>query len=175
MIKDVDIYESKIIDGVVFIYPSFFEDLRGLLWTSFFHNQLDDYLPNGLSFIHDKFAVTKKNVLRGIHYDSKSWKLVTCVDGIVEQVVVDMREESSSFKKWEKKELCGDRPTMVLVPPRVGNAFYVKSSSAVYHYKLAYKGNYVDADEQKTVYWNDTSLGIDWSVKEPILSSRDKN
>jgi len=175
MIEDIDICNSKTIDGAVFIRPSFFKDLRGLLWTSFIDKQLNDYIPDELSFVHDKFAITKQNVLRGIHYDSKSWKLVTCVDGIVEQVIVDMREESPNFKKWEKIELCGDRPTMVLVPPGVGNAFYVKSSSAVYHYKLAYHGNYADEDEQETVYWNDTSLGIDWSATEPILSNRDKN
>ena len=93
----------------------------------------------------------------------------------MDQVIVDMRSKSSTFRQWEKFELRGDEPTSVLLPPGVGNAFYVKSDSAVYHYKLAYVGDYVDADEQHTVYWNDKELNIDWSTNEPILSARDDN
>jgi dTDP-4-dehydrorhamnose 3,5-epimerase len=62
---------------------------------------------------------------------------------------------------------------MILIPPGMGNAFYVKSSSAIYHYKLAYSGNYIDADEQFTIAWNDPLLNIKWSTNDPILSKRD--
>lgn len=175
MTFDVDVRNSEIISGAVYFQPSIFTDERGMLWTSFFNDQLRDYIPEGLSFVHDKFAVTKHNVLRGIHFDSKSWKLVTCVEGIVDQVIVDMRKDSSSYRKWEKIELRGDKPTMVLLPPGVGNAFYVKSTSAVYHYKLAYQGDYIDAANQETILWNDKNLGIEWPEKNPILSDRDKS
>jgi len=171
----VDVRASKIVQGAVFFRPSIFTDVRGMLWTSFLDSQLKKYIPEGLSFVHDKFAVTNYNVLRGIHFDSKSWKLVTCVDGIVDQVIVDMRGDSPNYQKWEKIELRGDEPTLVLLPPGVGNAFHVKSASAVYHYKLAYLGGYVDAAEQQTIFWNDKELDIDWSVSEPILSDRDQS
>ena len=62
---------------------------------------------------------------------------------------------------------------MVLIPPGCGNAFYVSSEQAVYHYKLAYDGDYIDAAEQFSVRWNDPSIGIDWPVTEPVLSGRD--
>lgn len=166
---------STIVQGAVIYRPSVFEDNRGMLWTSFLSSHIKTHIPDDLVFVHDKFAVTHRNVLRGIHYDLKSWKLVTCVDGIVDQVIVDMRKESSTFRQWEKFELRGDEPTSVLLPPGVGNAFYVKSDSAVYHYKLAYLGDYVDAGEQHTVYWNDNELNIDWPTNKPILSIRDDN
>ena len=56
----------------------------------------------------------------------------------------------------------------------MGNAYYVKSEEAVYHYKLAYDGEYIDADEQFSIKWNDESIGIKWLTKTPILSERDK-
>ena len=57
----------------------------------------------------------------------------------------------------------------------MGNAYYVKSTEAVYHYKLAYRGDYIDAEEQFTVNWNDKSIGIKWASENPILSDRDSN
>ena len=60
------------------------------------------------------------------------------------------------------------------MPPGLGNAFYVKSEIATYHYKLAYDGHYADVDEQFTVAWNDPRINIDWPTSDPILSERDK-
>ena len=62
---------------------------------------------------------------------------------------------------------------MVLIPPGIGNAFYVNSEKATYHYKLAYHGEYVDADEQFTVPWDDPRINIEWPSRSPILSDRD--
>ena len=62
---------------------------------------------------------------------------------------------------------------MVLIPPGLGNAFFVKSEFATYHYKLAYQGDYVDSEDQFTVAWDDPRINIDWPSKDPILSERD--
>ena len=56
----------------------------------------------------------------------------------------------------------------------MGNAYYVSSDNAVYHYKLAYDGDYIDADQQFSVKWNDERINVAWPTKEPILSERDK-
>ena len=56
----------------------------------------------------------------------------------------------------------------------MGNSYYVKSENAVYHYKLAYEGDYIDADKQFSLKWNDARINIDWPTKTPILSGRDK-
>ena len=62
----------------------------------------------------------------------------------------------------------------VLIPPQLGNAYYVKSDQAVYHYKLAYTGDYIDADQQFSFKWNDKQFGIEWPTNTPILSKRDE-
>ena len=91
------ITESDEIKGVWVIKPSISKDLRGNIWTSFIKDEIEKLLPHGLFFKHDKFSASKYNVLRGIHGDSKSWKLVTCVYGEIQQVVVDLREFSRKY------------------------------------------------------------------------------
>ena len=127
-----------------------------------------------IQFKHDKFSESCNNVLRGIHGDSKSWKLVTAVYGEIFQVVVDLRKDSNSFKQYESFTLNSHSPKSVLIPPGMGNAYYVLSKKAVYHYKLAYDGEYIDADEQFSFAWNDKSINIEWPSNKPILSERDK-
>ena len=61
----------------------------------------------------------------------------------------------------------------MLIPPQCGNGYYVKSDLAVYHYKLAYSGEYFDVKDQLVIKWNDSRLGIDWPCDSPILSNRD--
>lgn len=170
---DFDIEESPILDGVKIITPSIFEEARGNIWTSFLKDQIDPLLPAGLSFSHDKFSLSHHNVLRGIHGDHKSWKLVTCVYGEIHQVVVDLRKDSPSHLKWQRLVINRENQKLVLIPPGLGNAYYVSGKQAMYHYKLAYDGDYVDAGDQFSVAWNDPQLAIDWPVTSPTLSDRD--
>ena len=174
MAFDMDIAESDSIKGVWIVRPSVSRDSRGSIWTSFQKDEIEKLLPSGLAFKHDKFSVSGRNVLRGIHGDEKSWKLVTCVHGDILQVVVDCREESPTFRKYLKFRINADNMLLVLIPPRMGNAYYVFGDEAVYHYKLAYDGDYIDADRQFSIKWDDPSIGIDWPVKNPILSDRDR-
>jgi len=172
---DFEVQESSLLKGVYILTPSISNDSRGNIWTSFLKEHVEKLLPDNLFFKHDKFSHSKYNVLRGIHGDNKSWKLVTCVYGHIQQVVVDMRKSSSSFKKWQSFDIHSGNQQLILIPPEMGNAYYVKSTEAVYHYKLAYTGIYSDAEEQFTLNWNDTTIGIKWETKNPILSNRDSN
>ena len=170
---DFKITPSKIIEGIKIIEPSISTDRRGNIWTSFLKDEIDTLLPSNLVFKHDKFSESKYNVLRGIHGDHKSWKLVTCVFGEILQVVVDCREDSPTYLKYEKFLINKDNQQLILIPPGLGNSYYVKSEHAVYHYKLAYEGEYIDADEQFTLSWDDNKVNIDWGDITPILSDRD--
>lgn len=170
---DFKITKSNVIDGVVIIEPSISSDRRGNIWTSFLKDEIDMLLPNKLVFKHDKFSESKFNVLRGIHGDHKSWKLVTAVYGEITQVVVDCRKNSPTYMKYEKFLINKDNQKLILIPPGLGNSYYVSSNEAVYHYKLAYDGEYIDADEQFTLRWDDNNVGIDWGDIKPILSDRD--
>jgi len=172
--KDLKVIPSKILPDVLVFEPSVFWDLRGNIYTSYNHENYRDHLPAGLEFLHDKFAQSKHNVLRGLHGDEKTWKLVSCVWGELYEVVVDMRKDSPNYKKWDAFELSSESYKQVLIPPGFVNGYYVKSEHAVFHYKLAYTGKYIDAGEQMTLLWNDSTLGIQWPCNDPILQSRDK-
>ncbi len=172
---DFNITQSATLHGVYIITPSIATDNRGNIYTSFLKDEIDKLLPNGLCFKHDKFSHSIQNVLRGIHGDTKSYKFVSCVYGEILQVVVDMRENSPTYLQYEKFYISKDSQKFILIPPNMGNAYFVKSKEVIYHYKLAYEGEYIDAPEQFSLAYNDERIGIDWELNgiEPILSKRD--
>ena len=163
--------ENTRFDGVKIISYDSFVDLRGSIWTTYLEDKIN---PKGnLRFNHDKFSVSYKNVIRGIHYDSKTFKLVTAVYGEIDQVVVDMRKNSETYKESLIFNIKDSNRFSILIPPMVGNGFRVKSDIAVYHYKLSYSGDYLDAKSQYTLKWDDSTIGINWNCDNPILSNRD--
>ena len=115
----------------------------------------------------------KRQVLRGIHGDQDTYKLISCVYGKIFQVVVDCRINSKNFGKHTTFELNHLNPKSILIPPGFGNGFLVSSSKAIYHYKLAYKGKYNDSEKQFTYSWNNKKFKIKWPNLKPILSKRD--
>ncbi|KAB0612174.1 dTDP-4-dehydrorhamnose 3,5-epimerase family protein [Campylobacter hyointestinalis] len=173
MAIEFDIQESKKLKGVYIITPNKFRDLRGEIWSAFTSEAIDKLLPNNLRFIHDKFIHSKHNVIRGIHGDKNTYKLATCVYGQIHQVVVDCNENSPTYLQYEEFVIDANNQKMILVPAGFGNAHYVSSQSAVYYYKCAYIGKYIDADKQFTYAWNDHRIGIEWPTTNPILSERD--
>lgn len=173
MAMEFIIKESEILKGVFIITPNKFSDLRGDIWTAFTEENLASLVPEGIKFKHDKFINSHKNVLRGIHGDEKTYKLVTCVYGEVQQVVVDCRRESPSYLKYESFNISPKNQRLILLPPNMGNAHCVLSNDAVYYYKLAYIGAYLDAPDQFTLAYNDKRVNVKWQVQKPILSERD--
>ena len=173
MAFDFHFKKSNKIDGVWIITQTISKDERGIIWSSFIKEEFEKILPNGVFFKHDKFSESKKNVLRGIHCDSKSWKLVTCVHGAIQQVVVDLRKESNTYNSYESFNINSKNQKLILIPPYIGNAYLVLSNSVTYHYKLAYHGNYFDADKQFSFKWNDPMFDIKWYSNNPVLSERD--
>jgi len=156
------------INGVVIREQDAFTDYRGDLYTTWKNGDFN------LDFNHDKVSTSRKNVLRGIHGDNKSWKLVTCLYGEIYFVLVDNRESSDTFIQWDSMILSDRNRKQVLIPPGVGNGFLVLSDHSVFHYKWSYPGEYADVDEQFTIKWDDPIIGIDWPINNPILSRRDK-
>ena len=148
--------------------PDSFEDYRGELYTLFKQEEHE------LVFNHDKVSVSRQNVLRGLHGDSKSWKLITCLSGIVYLVVVDNRPESPNYLKWDSIILSETNRKQVLVPPMFANGHFVLSPQAVFFYKWSYPGDYPDVKDQFTLKWNDPKINIHWPIDNPILSNRDK-
>ena len=148
--------------------PDSFEDYRGELYTLFKQEEHD------LVFNHDKVSVSRENVLRGLHGDSKSWKLITCLSGVVYLVVVDNRPESPNYLKWDSIVLSETNRKQALVPPMFANGHLVLSPQATFFYKWSYPGSYPDVKDQFTLKWNDSRIKIHWPNNNPILSERDK-
>lgn len=173
MYNDFKISESQKIEGLIIIEPDFFQDHRGILYTDYLEDFTHEVLS--LDFNHSKVAISNGKVLRGIHGDKKSYKLVSCLYGEVFQVAVDLRENSPTYLSHQTFVLNANMPKLILLPPGIGNAFLVTSAKAVYSYKLSYDGKYIDADDQFTCHWADPKLNIQWPIKDPILSKRDQD
>ena len=97
------------INGVVIREQDVFTDYRGDLYTIWKDGDFN------LNFNHDKVSTSRKHVLRGIHGDTKSWKLVTCLYGEIYFVVVDNRESSDTFMRWEHMVLSDRNNKQVLL------------------------------------------------------------
>jgi len=151
--------------------PTHFSDDRGDLWTLWNKN----FFTPKLEFVHDKIATSKKNVLRGLHGDNKSWKLISCLYGEIFLSVVNYDKNSSDYLKTDNFILNDVNKKIILVPPNFLNGHLVLSENCVFFYKWAYEGEYPDVNDQFSIRWNDPILKINWPISEPILSERDKN
>lgn len=147
-----------------------FKDKRGFYWTSWKKG-----LIKKIKFNHDKFSLSRKNVLRGLHGDNKTWKLVSCPYGKLLLVVVNYKKGSKNFLKHKSWILSQKNGVQILIPPNFANGHLCLSNECILHYKLSYKGSYVDSNKQFSLRWNDKKLKIKWKIKKPILSKRDKN
>ena len=152
----------------VYKNPSF-KDHRGYYWTSWKKGSVKN-----MQFNHDKFSLSKKNVLRGLHGDNKTWKLVSCAFGKFFIVVVNCEKNSKDFLKWKSWTLSHSNGIQLLIPPNYANGYLCLSDCCLLHYKLFYKGSYFDNKKQFSIKWNDPLINTKWPIKKPILSKRDK-
>ena len=177
---DFHFYHGSTLNEVKVVQPSVYHEQRGSISTTYHSDYYDRILPandrnNGLKFKHDRFSKSKRNVLRGLHYDDKTWKLVSCLHGKIYLVVVDLREKQPNYGKWESFILSPETATQVLIPPMFANGHYVFEDDSIFSYKMAYQEEFNDVDKQKTIKWNSTKFNIDWPCTTPIISKRDAN
>ena len=158
------------LDGVLLIKLGVFEDHRGE-YIETYNEALYKKNRVDVKFIQDDISVSTRNVLRGIHGDDCTWKLISCLYGRFYLVVVNCDTESKDFGKWQSFVLSDRNRLQVLVPPGYGNAHLVLSDMTIFHYK---QSTYYDREKQFTYKWNDPKLNIWWPIKNPILSQRDK-
>ncbi|MCU0284969.1 MAG: dTDP-4-dehydrorhamnose 3,5-epimerase [Acidobacteria bacterium] len=163
------IVEKTSLHGVLLIKRDIFEDHRGTFVETF---NCDEYIDRGIpiKFVRDAASTSSKHVLRGIHYDDKTWKLIQCMYGKIYFVVVDMHQDSPQYLKWQSFILSDGNRHQVLVPPHFGNGHLVLSDHCIFHYKMS---EYYDPANEKTLKWDDPKAAIYWPVKEPVLSQKD--
>lgn len=159
------------IEGVRTFVPDIFEDYRGYYVETF---NVETYRAAGVTvdFVQDDMSVSRRGVLRGLHGDSKTWKLVSCPMGDIYLAVLDCRPSSATHGKWQGFTISERNRQQVLIPPGVANGHLILTERAMFHYK---QSQYYDPGSQFTVKWNDPSHGIWWPVEHPILSQRDRS
>ena len=157
------------LDGIFIVRPPTFKDHRGWFVESY---NVDEYKSWGIDhqFVQDNFSFSHKNVLRGLHGDRETWKLMSCVQGSVYIVVVDARSDQLTFGKWVNLSLSDEDYFQILVAPGFANGCLTLSTRSIIHYK---QSTYYNPSTQFTLPWNDPRFGIDWPVTNPILSDRD--
>ena len=159
------------LDGVKLIRPSVaFEDYRGIIFEHF--NSVN-YGESGIGwFVQDTISISYRGVIRGLHGDDMTTKLVSCLHGRIYAVVVNYLKGHPQFLKWEAFTLTGDNRLQLLVPIGYGNGYQVLSNHAIYCYKLSVR--YGREDKQFSINPFDPKLNISWPIHNPILSQRDR-
>jgi len=152
--------------------PSVYFDTRGEIFTTY-HSALHPVNSYVSGHVQGRFSKSYKGALRGLHYDDKTWKLVQALAGDIYLVVLDIRESSPTFGKWESYVISEKNRDQVLIPPGFANGHYAMTD-CIFHYNLFYEGDYVDENKQGVVKWNDTRYNIEWPTTTPILQGRDK-
>lgn len=162
--------ETTQLEGVLTIRPYVFEDFRGE-FVETYNDKI--YRKHGIdiSWVQDDISISTRHVLRGIHGDAVTYKLLSCLHGKLYFVVVNCDTESPDFGKWQSFILSDVTRLQVLVPPKFGNAYLVLSDKAIFHYK---QSSYYNRAGQFTYKWNDPRLDIWWPIEQPVVSIRDQ-
>ena len=168
----MEIIRTEIPDVIVF-KPKLYPDDRGE-FSELFNDKYYDYISREYTFVQDNYSFSTQNVLRGLHYQISlpQGKLITCFEGVILDVAVDLRKKSKTFMKWVRVWLRGSDKDQVWIPPGFAHGFYTQTGSATILYKNT---DYYFPKYERTLLWNDPDIGIEWSKYEvyPKLSDKD--
>ncbi|QOY63487.1 dTDP-4-dehydrorhamnose 3,5-epimerase [Lysobacter sp. H21R4] len=157
--------------GCVVFEPRVFSDDRGTFFETFNHGKLREH---GLqpSFVQGNTSSSRRNVLRGLHYQwpNPQGKYVSVVEGEVWDVAVDIRRGSPHFGRWTAVVLSGDNKRHFWIPEGFAHGFVTLSEQAVFTYLCT--ATY-DPDADASLRWDDPRLAIDWPLASPVLSPKD--
>ena len=165
------VIETSLRDCVI-IEPKVFGDERGFFLETFQAKRYSD-IGIDLPFVQDNYSRSRKGVLRGMHFQKTKpqGKLVSVVKGEVFDVAIDIRQESPTYGKWEGVVLSEENKHQLWVPPGFAHGFLVLSDTADFVYKCT---DYYDPSDEGSILWNDSEVNIDWPIKNPTLSEKDK-
>lgn len=158
------------------LHPTVFEDERGYFYEKFNEQKFHELTGMNRHFVQDNISKSSYGVLRGLHLqkgEHAQAKLVSCLEGKVWDVAVDVRPDSPSFGAWYGVELTGENKVQFYIPRGFAHGFAVLSETAIFAYKC---DNFYNKTSEGGILWNDPDLAIDWKLPldKIILSEKDK-
>jgi len=160
---------------VLLLEPEIFKDERGFFYESFNQDKFEKVTGKKISFVQDNYSKSKKNTLRGMHYQLSPMaqgKLVSVLQGKIFDVVVDLRSSSKTFGGFVCQELSALTKQQLWVPEGFAHGFLVISDFAEVMYKTT---NFYNPNLERSIIWNDSDLSINWPNHSGILlSDKDK-
>ena len=156
------------IEGPKIIKTKIFKDQRGFLKEIY-----QKKIISQLDFCFDVMSYSKKNVLRGLHIQTKKpqAKIITVTHGKILDIAVDLRKKSRSFGKYVAIKISDKDDFSFYIPKGFAHGFLCLSKECTVNYKCS---EYRHAKSEKTLAWNDKKVNIKWPIKKPILSNKDK-
>ena len=166
--------ETKI-PGLLMIEPQVFGDERGFFFESFNEKAFNEATGVSTSFVQDNHSKSTRGVLRGLHYQlppKAQGKLVRVIQGEVFDVALDIRKESPTYGQWVAEILSAENKKQLWIPPGFAHGFLTLSETAEFLYKTT---DYWSAEHERSIFWNDESLKIDWPLNgmQPKLAAKD--
>lgn len=168
------ITETKL-KGCLILEPQIFEDNRGVFYEVFKKKELESVLGYEVDFVQENTSISKKGVLRGLHFqtgDSAQAKLVSVQKGEVVDVIVDVRSDSASYGQHIKINLSETNKKSIFIPKGMAHGFLALTDQVVFNYLC---DDYYDPKEESGIIYNDPDLAIDWNypLSELIVSEKD--
>ena len=166
-------FKKLTISDVLLIEPKLHYDNRGFFYENYKESV---FYENGIKtkFVQDNFSFSKKNVLRGLHYQTKpkeQAKLLSVVHGEIFDVAVDVRPNSSTFGKWVGETLSENNKKSLFIPEGFAHGFCVLSDSATIMYKVS---NEYSPENERGIIWNDPDVSVNWPIENPIITDKDE-
>jgi dTDP-4-dehydrorhamnose 3,5-epimerase len=163
--------EQLPLEGALTLTPRTLRDERGFFKETY---SLQRYRECGVTetFVQDNLSFSHRDVLRGLHGHPRMAKLVGVVRGSAFDVIVDLRPESRTYRRWCARTLTAEEGMQIYVPPNFLHGFLALEDETILTYKQSAP---YDPGREVSVAWNDADLGIDWPLagRRPVLSPRD--
>lgn len=164
------------IEGLYVIEPQVFGDERGYFVETYNKQEFSEFGLN-MEFVQDNQSMSRKGVLRGLHFQIKhpQGKLVRVLSGEVFDVAVDLRKGSETYGKWFGVVLSDENKKQFYVPEGFAHGFLVLSETAVFAYKCT---DFYHPEDEGGIRWDDPAIGVEWPIAEDmeiLLSEKDRN
>ena len=161
------------IPEVILVSPKVISDERGFFLETY---KKTEFIKGGINcdFVQDNQSFSSNNVLRGLHFQKSpkaQGKLVQCLSGKIFDVAVDIRPNSSYFRKWVCAELSAENKNMLYIPEGFAHGFVTLSETSKIGYKCS---DEYSPEHNAGIIWNDSQININWPVESPLLSDKDK-